>query len=154
MFGCLAALMYDQPIFRWVVSFAYRALLPGASALFVAFISPALARRFGGFYLLPFGGTLDALAITIVLLWCVEHPASWVGRLLNARPVVHLGVLSYSLYLWQQLFAHIRKPWALPAAVVTAELSYYRVERPFLRLRNRARRKTGRERSAAERAGA
>ena len=34
----------------------------------------------------------------------VRFPGTAAGRLLNARPVAFVGVLSYSLYLWQQPF--------------------------------------------------
>ncbi len=75
-----------------------------------------------------------------------------VGRLLSLRPVVFVGLISYSLYLWhwpmlaflRQIFGAIRLPmsYALPAiaaAFVAAALSWALVERPF---RDRAR--TGR----------
>jgi peptidoglycan/LPS O-acetylase OafA/YrhL len=53
----------------------------------------------------------------------------------------HLGVISYSLYLWQQMFTGVNSvrffPWSLPAILACAELSYWLVERPSLRLRER-----------------
>ncbi len=60
--------------------------------------------------------------------------------LLNVRPVVWLGKISYSLYLWQQLFAYgdRHRPWYFVLfAVGLASASYYLVERPMLRLRDR-----------------
>lgn len=58
---------------------------------------------------------------------------------LNWAPVAWLGRISYSLYLWQQLFCsnaalHAGYLLVLPA-VLCACLSYYLVERPMLRLR-------------------
>jgi peptidoglycan/LPS O-acetylase OafA/YrhL len=60
--------------------------------------------------------------------------------------MVHLGAISYSLYLWQQLwFSHEgRSPvWIVPlliaGAVISAELSYRFVEAPMLRLRTKLR---------------
>jgi peptidoglycan/LPS O-acetylase OafA/YrhL len=74
----------------------------------------------------------------------VRLPATPSGRLLNARPMVFVGMLSYSLYLWQQPFFNRHSPsWAttLPVnvlLVITAALaSYYLIERPALRLRSR-----------------
>jgi peptidoglycan/LPS O-acetylase OafA/YrhL len=65
-----------------------------------------------------------------------------VGRLLNTRAFVATGVLSYSLYLWQQPFlaSHQTGWWtALPISVVftvlAALVSYWAIERPFLALR-------------------
>ncbi len=71
------------------------------------------------------------------------------ARLLNAKPVAWLGRISYSIYLWQQLFTAPRAidPWqSLPitsgalrylSIFVVAVLSFYLVERPSLRLRQR-----------------
>jgi peptidoglycan/LPS O-acetylase OafA/YrhL len=79
---------------------------------------------------------------------CTED---WVARALNWRPLVFLGTLSYSLYLWQQLFINRgssawteRFPQNLVLAFCVALLCHYVIEKPFLRLRdaNRARHPT------------
>jgi peptidoglycan/LPS O-acetylase OafA/YrhL len=76
------------------------------------------------------------LSIAGLLLHVVQRPY-W---FLNARPIVWLGKISYSLYLWQQLFVfgqHAR-PWYFAFfAVGLASASYYFVEQPMLRLRER-----------------
>ena len=66
-----------------------------------------------------------------------------VGRLLNTKAFTAIGVLSYSIYLWQQPFlaSHQVTWWsALPMSIVLTVLaaiaSYYLVERPFLALRD------------------
>jgi peptidoglycan/LPS O-acetylase OafA/YrhL len=64
-------------------------------------------------------------------------------RFLNSRPVAWIGVISYSLYLWQSLFVMARGYWwnAFPMnvaiTVAVAAGSYYCVERPMLHLRSR-----------------
>ena len=76
------------------------------------------------------------LAIAGLLLHAVQR-AYWI---LNVRPVVWLGKISYSLYLWQQLFVFGErpKPWYFVlVAVALASASYYFVEQPMLRLRER-----------------
>jgi peptidoglycan/LPS O-acetylase OafA/YrhL len=60
---------------------------------------------------------------------------------LNWAPIAWLGKISYSLYLWQELFCsnaalHLAVSPALPA-LVCACLSYYLVEQPMLRLRDK-----------------
>lgn len=60
---------------------------------------------------------------------------------LNWGPVAWLGKISYSLYLWQELFCsnanlHYGFVLALPA-IGCACLSYYLVEQPMLRVRER-----------------
>jgi peptidoglycan/LPS O-acetylase OafA/YrhL len=57
---------------------------------------------------------------------------------LNWRPVAFLGMLSYSLYLWQQPFTLVARCGWIPfiCAVVllpcVALYSYYRIEKPFI----------------------
>jgi peptidoglycan/LPS O-acetylase OafA/YrhL len=73
-------------------------------------------------------------AIAGLLLHVVQKPY-WI---LNARPVVSLGKVSYSLYLWQQLFVFGThgKPWYYVFfAVGLAGFSYYSIEGPMLQLR-------------------
>src|SRR5213079_1973097 len=42
--------------------------------------------------------------IALVMVRYVERPSLPFGRFLNSRAMIAIGVLSYSLYLWQQLF--------------------------------------------------
>ena len=59
---------------------------------------------------------------------------------LNIQPVAWLGKISYSLYLWQQLFVFgdHAKPWYfIFFALALASASYYLVEQPMLRLREK-----------------
>lgn len=85
--------------------------------------------------------------IALVMVRYVERPSLFFGRILNARPLVALGALSYSLYLWQELFLVQWRPpvsvlQTFPASVVMAlacaAASYRFVEQPFLRLKARA----------------
>jgi peptidoglycan/LPS O-acetylase OafA/YrhL len=79
--------------------------------------------------------------IMMVLHRYMLHPKTWVGSLLNWKPVAYIGTISYSLYLWQQpaIFNNFSMTWEaqVAAAFVAALFSYYLVERPLLQLRKR-----------------
>lgn len=86
----------------------------------------------------------DSLAIAILLAWAVTERGSISRSLLGSKAMVHLGTISYSLYLWQQPFmwpgidGWLSNPAIrLAAILVAAELSYRLVEIPFLRLKDK-----------------
>src|SRR5579862_5537226 len=90
------------------------------------------------------GMTVMNVGIALCIDRCVRFESDFLGRMLNARPVVFVGVLSYSLYLWQEPFLDRTAnglihwfPLNLILTFAAALFSYYVVERPFLRLRRR-----------------
>ena len=143
MFGCAAALFYGRPTFQRFVAAAERW---GVTALAVAYLiaSPELERRCPWLLRAALAFTLQGACISLVLVWAIRHVDGPVGRFLNWRPVVHVGHISFSLYLWQQLFfVSLNTSWTgrFPAnlllAFALAELSFFAIEQPFLRLRDR-----------------
>lgn len=122
---------------RWGVSVAVVAVL----------VSSALELALGGLWNLPLGLTVTTLAAGLLLVVAVgrEGVTPFV-RLLRWRLLTAVGLISYSLYLWQQLFL-APEDIALPvvgtplvglvAAFGAATLSYHLVEQPFLRLKER-----------------
>jgi len=134
--GCVAAYAWANPraravIARWSGSLAVLAV----AALIVAFLvwTPP--------------GYVAVLAILMALLPLASlgRPTSWIGRLLESRPLAWIGHVSYSLYLWQQLFLpHATVPMLLPRiqvlpfnvalAFLVAWLSYVFVEQPAMRV--------------------
>lgn len=94
------------------------------------------------FYGFVQSGIYLALAICLHRSLLVTDDA--VGRLLNWAPLEWLGSISYSLYLWQQLFLapdgtgliHLF-PLDILLSLLCAVASYHLIERPFLRLRDR-----------------
>src|SRR5207253_230145 len=84
------------------------------------------------------------LTIALCVERCVRYPEGLLGAVLNAAPITAVGVLSYSLYLWQEPFLNPFQKNALCAfplnlflVIGCALLSYYLVEKPFLRLKSR-----------------
>jgi peptidoglycan/LPS O-acetylase OafA/YrhL len=151
MFGCVMALVQKSPVFERLEN---RLLSwPGmfAALSFFLFVSGYLNQRFQAYYMYPFGYTLEGFAISYLLLYFVKMPKSTGGRLLNSKPIVHVGLISYSLYLWQQLFlsspldapsywsasALGKFPLNVVAAFVAAELSWKFIEQPALKFRRR-----------------
>ena len=80
-----------------------------------------------------------------LLAYCVRNGESWFARLCRMEWLRYLGRLSYSLYLWQQVFLVTRGPdWGwfrrfpvnLALVCVLAVLSNLLVEKPFLRMKD------------------
>jgi peptidoglycan/LPS O-acetylase OafA/YrhL len=92
---------------------------------------------------------LLATALSTAVMIAPRYKAWWFDRFLASRPIVWVGVVSYSLYLWSvfavsEVGGHTKSwPLALRALAVIAvsftlaSLSYYQVEK---RLRARSRR--------------
>ena len=111
---------------------------------------------------IPFGRTLRGIGVAILLVASVIRPDAACFRWLRWRWLAGIGVLSYSLYLWQQLFCapassygisdapwYLSFPtWLLPA-FAAAIVSHVCIEAPFLRLKSRFQTERS-ERSEAE----
>jgi peptidoglycan/LPS O-acetylase OafA/YrhL len=92
-------------------------------------------------------GVLIAWLTPFLILGTMLNPKSWPSRLLESAPLRYAGRISYSLYLWQQLFliAHFGAntarlgpiqifPYNWIATFACALLSFYLVEQPLIRL--------------------
>lgn len=90
------------------------------------------------------GLTVKAIAFPLLIVWTLNHKTSWWSRLLETAPLRFVGLISYSLYLWQQLFCVEPGSWipgqhalqSFPANLLgafgCATLSYLLIERPFI----------------------
>ena len=129
--GCLLAIVASRlPKIKtvWAVAMLFPvALVPAYMGALQFHTTPLLL-----FVLWP----LMHVSIAGLLLHVVQRP----HRILNFAPVMWLGRISYSLYLWQQvfMFGQHSKPWYYVFwALALAGASYYFVEQPMLRLRER-----------------
>ena len=96
---------------------------------------------------LPIAPAWHAFFLPLLLLGTLLHPGWLISRILEAAPIRWIGRLSYSLYIWQQLFlthdafhplgAVQEFPWNIFLAFVCAILSYRFIEQPVLRLGHR-----------------
>jgi len=88
--------------------------------------------------------SVKAIAIPLLIVWTLTHTSAWPSRLLETAALRFVGLISYSLYLWQQLFCVETVSWvpgqhalqSFPANLLCAfgcaVLSYLLIERPFI----------------------
>jgi len=140
--GCLLAMVCG-----WLEEKTWylRLFQPAYSIGLVALI--LLINRYMGYTVVSiFGASVVNVSLAILIHRSVYCSRDWMGQVLNWKPIAFIGVLSYSLYLWQQLFLNRNSvawvnafPQNLFFAVAAALGSYFLLEKPFLRLRHRLR---------------
>lgn len=95
---------------------------------------------------LTIGLSVTELAAAALVVSLIGDRQSVVAKALAWRPVVYVGLLSYSIYLWHYPIARALRDQFEPAVTVTvvsalslliAALSYEFVEKPIRRYRNR-----------------
>jgi len=90
------------------------------------------------------GQTIANIGIFLLLDRCVRFPQDWVGHVLNWHPLRLIGMWSYSIYLWQELFLNPIEPtrisYRFPINIIcvfaASIASYYLVEQQFLKLKS------------------
>ncbi|GAC1303923.1 MAG: hypothetical protein NVSMB19_14320 [Vulcanimicrobiaceae bacterium] len=137
MSGAVLALVRERVALAERIFAPFRRRGAVAAAIAVLALGIVLEARYRGLYALTVGYSLTGLAVATILLHVVERPQAALARSLSSGPVVWLGRISYSLYLWQQPFFGPtplgRSPLNIVAAVAVAAASYYLIERRFLR---------------------
>ena len=151
MAGCAAAFLLDSP--AWCDRIRKIPVYPtlAATSTILLIADPILIGHFRP-HSIPavivslFVPTMEAVAIALTLLVVVAGKPGLPFRLLNARVPTHIGKLSYSLYIWQQLFlprdiaaSILSLLCRLAAAYLVALCSFRFIERPLLKLRSRFR---------------
>jgi peptidoglycan/LPS O-acetylase OafA/YrhL len=87
--------------------------------------------------------TIPNISVAVIMMYAVFHKNTLFFKFLNTKAMNFIGLLSYSIYLWQQLFLHNTQHWynQLPInillIIIFALFSYYIIEKPFLRLKSK-----------------
>jgi peptidoglycan/LPS O-acetylase OafA/YrhL len=142
LWGCWTALLLDVPAYRdWI-----RGWLTQGVWLLLLVALVALVR-----YRPPLETHWEAMLWPWLLAGTVLHPDWKISRALELAPLRWVGRLSYSLYIWQQMWlmgswqetrpfplgAFQELPLSLLATFACATVSYYLVERPLMRVGHR-----------------
>lgn len=103
--GCLFGVLYVSHKEALERLMERSPLTIAAFALIAIAVPLVLTRLFlFGMISVPFTQTLNAFGISLLIVLSLTHPSVGPFRALNWKPVMMLGVWSYSIYLWQQLF--------------------------------------------------
>jgi peptidoglycan/LPS O-acetylase OafA/YrhL len=148
--GCITAILLhsNQLLFLMIKNHAKKSLWFSLVCLAVPHILTKLFLL--GHVTVPLAVSATSLGFSILICLSVIHSERWFFVPLNLKPITVVGTMSYSIYLWQQLFCsswtelgftgdqtpfHI-SIWLLPT-VAAAALSYHFIERPFLVLKSK-----------------
>lgn len=134
--GLLPSLRYRQRILRWFAAPLGGLIIPLILTLDLGRSHPRLH--------LAFTETALNLCICCAIVRYTEFPNLLAGRVLNNPSVAFVGKISYSLYLWQQIFmnpfgTHLMQtfPINVGASIACALVSYYLIELPTTGMRRR-----------------
>jgi peptidoglycan/LPS O-acetylase OafA/YrhL len=142
--GCLLAGYFNR-LGEWK---AYRRL-QARTGLFLGLALGLIALANGLFIVRPsafyiWGQSIANVGTVLCIDWAIRNPDQALGRVLNWKPLMFIGTLSYSLYLWQNPFLlgdagtlWNSFPLNLVCTVAAALGSYFLIERPFLSLKER-----------------
>jgi len=142
MWGCLSAIYLDE-----IVSFFYKfnlTLLKVISVLLILLFWNLNTFKLLGVLTVPFTKTIYSVSSCILIIVFSQFKTKTIGYIFLNLPVMdYLGTLSYSIYIWQQMFFDSRLgrvsslPYNYLFIFITALISYNLIEKPILRLKNR-----------------
>jgi peptidoglycan/LPS O-acetylase OafA/YrhL len=91
---------------------------------------------------LPLGNLLISISILFLILCYIKPSNSYIYKFLNSKIMIHIGVLSYSLYVWQEFFTggvinSLWRPFPYNLIMIycVSLASYYLLEQPILKLK-------------------
>ena len=134
--GCLLAVLARQPHWRRRFDRSTRWWPIWACVLVASLYLGSLSAKWS----VGCGFTINSFCIAILIWAATRLDPRW----LSWRPIAIIGICSYSLYLWQQIFLNSHRdswfttfPQNLIFAAIAAGVSYRLVESPCTRLKDR-----------------
>jgi peptidoglycan/LPS O-acetylase OafA/YrhL len=149
MWGCLFAVYY-KPLVEFIKTKPTIVLLAPFVTLLICLASKKIfhvsnhttpyyvIQALAGSY-----GMLTNICIGFITLVSINFQNNLYFSFLNSKIMNYLGMLSYSIYIWQQLFFsdHIgvlsHFPYNICLIFIVAMISYHFIEKPFLTLKSR-----------------
>lgn len=145
--GGLLALIPFQKILKIkkITYFKNKTLLLFLIVLFIQVLNSTFMRELFGLKLRYiynlFGLSIMNLLLCIIIFNSMLFSKdTLLNKVLNSKILIYIGMLSYSIYLWQQIWLY---KWNIPLSVkfvgigLTSFLSYYLVELNFMKIRNK-----------------
>jgi peptidoglycan/LPS O-acetylase OafA/YrhL len=125
LIGCLLALLLrDQRVRQWTRRWIHLGVAPALGIVALCFARSTSIPPLS-----------ESVAIAVLISFTMLKPQTMVARLLELRPIVVVGIGSYSLYLWQQLFISTHSAILFSAgSVIMAFVSYNLIEKPCIKL--------------------
>jgi peptidoglycan/LPS O-acetylase OafA/YrhL len=115
------------------------ALVTGVLMLGIGYASVLIRPEFS----YVFGQTFSNFGIALILQYLVRSPGGLIGKFVSNRIFVWFGLISYSLYIWQQPFTNFKLssfevsfPQNIVLAIMAAFISYSLIERAFISRKN------------------
>jgi peptidoglycan/LPS O-acetylase OafA/YrhL len=149
MVGCLLAVLLKRGVLMrfWERVCRGYAIPVLTVMLFVAsvFAGPLLIPRYRDFV----GLAIDPLLVAVIIVQAIALSSTWLFKWMEWGWVRFLGQISYSLYLYQQLTLQsvhnrltgqpeiVQLCAAITVTIFAACFSFYVIERPFLKLKDR-----------------
>jgi peptidoglycan/LPS O-acetylase OafA/YrhL len=133
--GCLWAFLrrslHEQNLYLSLLRRNWHCVVLPAALLLEAVLPARLA--------VSLGSAIVNLAVAFMIDGFITFDFNRAGRILNSWILRQIGVMSYSIYLWQQVFlnpeqhtAWTRLPGSIVLALSCATASYFLVEKPVL----------------------
>ncbi|MDB6025359.1 MAG: acyltransferase 3 [Verrucomicrobiales bacterium] len=147
--GCLLAILLKRGVGRTFWDFLTRhAVLP-----LIIFGILMISVRYGGLLMKDYRDVvsyaLHSVLIGVIMIQLIALSGSVMWRWLDWAPIRYLGRISYGMYLYQQLVlwpvkkmllsfpVAVQLAGGIAVTVAIASVSYYVLERPFLKLRGK-----------------